>query len=85
VSGVIIREVYKSSPVAQAGLRSMVVDRRGTVTSYDVILAIGDDEVNDFDDLYRALDGRQPGDQITLHYQRDGKRQETTLQLQEID
>ena len=85
IEGVVVREVYPGSPAAAAGLRSMQVNRRGTVTVYDVIRAIGEDEIRGFDDLYQALDGREPGEVIELLYARDGREYRTSLRLQEID
>ncbi len=85
IEGVIVREVYPDSPAAQAGLLSMTVDPRGTVTSYDVIIGIGDDNIRTFDDLYQALDGRQPGETIRVRYVRGGKQFEKNMRLQEIE
>ena len=85
VDGVVIREVYPGSPAADAGLRSMQVDRRGTVSSFDVIRSIEEDEVRSYDDLYRALDGRKPGEQVEVRYQRGESEYRTRLRLQEIE
>ncbi len=85
VSGVIIREVYETSPAARAGLRGLTVDPRGTVASFDVITAIGDERIGDYDDLYQALDERRPGEQITVHYERDGRPGRASIRLTEIE
>ncbi len=85
VEGVILREVYPNSPAARAGLRSMSVDRRGTVAAYDLIVGIGEDEIRSFDDLYQALDGREPGERVELRFQRGRKQYRVELELQEID
>lgn len=85
VPGVIIREVYDGSPAASAGLRGLRVDRRGTVVSFDVITAIDDHRIQDYDDLYQALDGRHPGEEVTVHYERDGHPQRASLKLTEIE
>jgi S1-C subfamily serine protease len=85
LSGVIVREVSTEGPAGRAGLRSMRVDRRGTVLSFDVITAIDDAAIAGYDDLYQALDGREPGDRVIVHYQRDGQKLETSLRLRELD
>ena len=85
VSGVIVREVTNGSPAARAGLRVLKVDQWGTVVSFDLVTAIGEDPIENFDDLYQALDGRQPGEQVTVHYRRDGKARRTSMQLTEIE
>jgi len=85
ISGVIVREVSKGSPAARAGLRSLKLDRRGAVVSFDVIKGIGEASVENFDDLYHALDGRQPGEHVTVHYEQDGRTLRTSLRLTEIE
>ncbi len=85
VAGVILREVDAASPAGRAGLRSLQVDRRGTVLSYDVITGIDDHTVKDYDDLFQALDGRKPGEEVTVSYERQGKRHQTRVRLQELD
>ncbi len=85
VSGVIVREVYEGSPAASAGLRGLRADRRGGVVSFDLIKAIGEDRIASYDDLYQALDGRRPGEQVTVHYERDGRLQRASIRLTEIE
>ena len=85
IEGVIIREVSTGSSAARAGLRSMRVDQRGTVPSYDAIVRIADQEIRSFDDLYQALDGRKPGEVVGLRFERGGKQYQVELTLQEID
>lgn len=85
VSGVIVREVTQGSPAALAGLRGLTLDRRGTVVSFDLIKGIGDDPVETFDDLYQALDGRRPGEEITVHYEAGGLTKRATIRLTEIE
>jgi S1-C subfamily serine protease len=63
----------------------MQVDRRGTVTAYDLIVAVEGQPIGDYDDLYQALDGRKPGEEITIRLERNGKQLEVTLKLQSLD
>ena len=85
ISGVIVREVSKGSPAARAGLRSLKVDRHGSVVSFDVIKGIGEASVGNFDDLYQALDEREPGEQVTVDYEQDGRSLRTSIRLTEIE
>ncbi len=85
VQGVVIRDVQRDSPAAKAGLRSMVTDRRGNVISYDLITGVDRRSVTGYDDLYQALDGRKPGDQITVQYRRGGRDHELALVLTSLD
>jgi S1-C subfamily serine protease len=82
---VVVREVNANSPAHRAGLQSMQVDRRGTVTAYDLIVAVEGQPIGDYDDLYQALDGRKPGEEITIRLERNGKQLEVTLKLQSLD
>jgi S1-C subfamily serine protease len=66
--GVYVAEVQSGSPAARAGLRSG-----------DVILAVEGTEVRRPDDLGKLLDGRRPGETVTLRVARAG--QTVTLNL----
>ena len=85
IEGVILREVAPSSPAGRAGLRSIQVDAMGRVLSYDVVTAIDGRPVKNYDDLFQALDGRKPGEQVTVTFERGGKRYQTKVRLQELD
>lgn len=61
-SGVVVIEVQKGSPAADAGLK------RG-----DIITALGDDKVKDIATLRYALYKHSVGDSTTITYERDGK------------
>jgi len=85
VAGVIIRQVDAGSPAAGAGLRSMTVDRRGNARSFDVIVGIDANPVRSFNELYHALDGRRPGEKVSLRYRRDDREYRAAIELQELD
>ncbi len=70
--GVIIREPLPGGPASRAGLRSIEIDRRGNVYSYDVIVGINDTAIKNYDDLYQALEDRQDGETVVVHYRRRG-------------
>ena len=62
----------------------MQVDRRGNVY-LDVIVGIDDATVKSFDDLYRALDMREPGERVRLRVERDGREERFDVVLQELN
>ena len=78
VKGVVIRKVPKGSPAATAGLRSLVEPPgRGDLT-FDAIVAIGETRIENFDDLYGALETKSPGDKVDVMIERHpGKKVET--------
>jgi C-terminal processing protease CtpA/Prc len=63
-SGVLVTEIYDDSPAEAAGLEED-----------DVILAVDDKKIDDIDELVKAIQSREPGDDISLTIDRDGKEQ----------
>jgi len=84
VEGVVVAEVFPGSAAEGAGLRSIDLDRRGNVQSFDLIVGIDDVEVRSYEDLYAVLDPHQPGEQVMVKFVRDGRRQEREIELQEV-
>ena len=71
LDGVMIAYVLPGSAAEKAGLRggmnpeTLVFDRKG-----DIIVAIDDEPVGQFDDLWQKLDNRLPGDVVQVTYRR---------------
>ena len=84
IQGVIIQEVVRFGAAEKAGLRPASVDAAGRVRIGDVIVAIDDHEVHNFDDLYAALDGREAGESVTVRVRRDDKTITVRVELQEL-
>ncbi len=85
VEGVVVTEPVPGGAAARAGIRPMEIDRRGRVYNMDVIVGIDDIPVSTFDDLYRALDTKKPGERVTLHLKRNGHDAQVELTLQELE
>lgn len=68
--GVMVGNVYKGSPADQAGLEQ-----------YDVIVALGAEEIKEPQALTKALMAAEPGQSITLTVVRKAARQDVTLAL----
>ena len=87
-SGALVVQVLSGSPADTAGLRSgtrEVVFDNGLDTTIggDVIIAIEDEEINDFNDLISFLSRRGTvGEVITLTIIRDGEEQQIELTLE---
>lgn len=69
IKGVVVLQVVPGGPAARAGLTGIEQTRRG-LTLGDVLVAVGEKKVDDYDDLYNALDERKPGDRVTVRVQR---------------
>jgi S1-C subfamily serine protease len=69
IKGVIVESVAASAPAARAGLRAPRQLPTGKL-AFDVIVGIDDTEVEGFDDLFGALDGKAPGDTVKVAIRR---------------
>ena len=84
IAGVGIHEVAPGSEAARAGLRSVSADRYGRVASVDVVIALDGARIDGFAALANALDGREPGEKVTLSVLRDDEILEIEMRLQEL-
>jgi S1-C subfamily serine protease len=83
IKGVIVLSVVPGGPSAKAGLQGIARDQRG-IRLGDVIVALNDEPVQDYDDLYNTLDRFNPGDKVQVTFVRDKKRQSVEIVLVEI-
>ena len=51
----------------------------------DIIVGIGDRDIGNYDDLFQALDGRRPGEVVTVRYLRDREELSVELELQALN
>jgi S1-C subfamily serine protease len=79
--GIIVAYVDERGPAGRAGLRGITQDQFGRRYLGDIILSVGDQEVNNLDDIYQVLEKHKIGDEVSVKYQRDGKIISTKLKL----
>jgi S1-C subfamily serine protease len=84
IQGVAIMHVHDSTPAAQAGLRGMTADRYGRSMLGDIIVGIDGKPIVDLEDLYRQLDQKDVGDRVKVEIEREGKRIDVAITLQDI-
>lgn len=76
-TGALVQEVFEDSPADQAGLRgsfmSMTLDGRQVWIGGDVIVAVGEEEIESMPDLQAAIRARRPGEVVTLTILRAGE------------
>jgi S1-C subfamily serine protease len=84
IRGVVILSVVPNTPAAKAGLRGITQTRRG-IEIGDIIVAIDEHAIQDYDDLYNTLDDYSAGAEIDITVLRDRKREKVHLELIQID
>ena len=79
LKGVIIQEVVAQA-ARDAGFQGL---KRGAygIELGDIIVAVDGDSVEDYDDLYNALDQHKPGDRVVVKVQRGEKLIELKTEL----
>ena len=78
--GIIIESVDPKGPAGKAGLKGLTSDREGYYLG-DVIVSLGGNEVNNYNDIYNALDKFKAGDAIDVGFLRNGKKITTKITL----
>ncbi|HTM43351.1 MAG TPA: PDZ domain-containing protein, partial [Polyangiaceae bacterium] len=84
IEGVIVLRVQPKSPAEAAGIRGIQQDARG-ISLGDVIIGVGSENVENYDDLYNSLDRHQPGDEVEITLQREKSRVKTKVRLIAIE
>ncbi|MBI4337051.1 MAG: trypsin-like peptidase domain-containing protein [Chloroflexi bacterium] len=80
--GVYVTSVFSGSPAEQAGLQGAQVDRLGeSASGGDLITSADEQPVASVEDLVAYLNGKQPGDQVTLTVVREGEQLSLTVTL----
>jgi len=85
IKGVIITGVMRGSPAAQAGLIALRQTRDGRILLGDVLVGIDDASVENYDDLYNALERYKAGDTVMIHIRRDDAILRLPIKLTAID
>jgi S1-C subfamily serine protease len=82
VEGALVRDVYRGTGAAEAGLEGTTVDRRGQVVPGDVVQDIDGKPVKSVSDLLGRLGSYRPGETVTLTVWREGKTRKLRVRLQ---
>lgn len=85
LGGVMVLGVNEGSGAHRAGIEAAQIDMRsGAVIVGDVIVAIDGQPIKSADDVYRALDTREPGQSVTVELERERKRRSVRVELSGI-
>jgi len=82
--GIVISYVDVNGAAAKAGLKAIGQDRWGRIFLGDIILKIGGEEVNNYNDIFHVLDKRKIGDTVEVEYLRDDQVKKVKVSLGEI-
>ncbi len=85
VRGVIITGVMRGSPAAAAGLVALRQTRDGRIVLGDILVGIDENAVENYDDLYNALERYKAGDSVALKIRRGNATVSLPLTLTAID
>jgi S1-C subfamily serine protease len=86
IDGVMVGVVVANGPAHAAGLRgSMDPETLMFHGKGDIIVGIGGETIHNIEDLYRALDGRKPGEEVDIVYLREGVKSTVRLELRSLD
>lgn len=81
IKGVPILKVAHSTPAEKAGLQGVRRSQGGSAILGDIIIGLGSDVVENYDDLLSALEKHRPGDNVRVDFVRDGKVHKLNLTL----
>jgi S1-C subfamily serine protease len=82
VEGALVRDVFRGTGAAEAGLKGTSLGRGGQVVPGDVVQEIDGKPVNSVGDLLGRLGSYQPGETVTLTVWRDGNTRKLRVRLQ---
>lgn len=82
--GVLVLNVDSRGAAARAGVMPTRYDRDGNVVLGDVIIAVEGQSIKNSDDLYRALERYNVGDEVRVEVIRGGRKRTLSVRLQEV-
>lgn len=81
IQGVLVLKTKQGSPAAKAGLRGSVVNKDGSLTPGDIIVAVQGKKVTSVQGLQARLDDFKAGDAVQLSIVRENTTQDITVVL----
>jgi S1-C subfamily serine protease len=81
LEGVLVMRVDPEGPAARAGLQPTRRDLAGNVHLGDVIVGIDDEELDSTEDFFAALEEHEPGEEVMVTVERDGRRASVPITL----
>lgn len=82
IKGVVVLKVASGSSAAKAGLKGSILNRDGTLTPGDIILAVQGKQVDSTAKLLARLDDFSIGETVSLTILRNGQQLQRSIRLQ---
>jgi S1-C subfamily serine protease len=82
--GVMLKYVDPKGPAAKIGLKGITRSRLGEFFIGDIIIAIDNNAVKSYDDLFTIIDKYKIGETVKIKYIRDNKEKTATIKLVQI-
>ena len=81
IEGVPVMRVFPGLPAAEAGMRGPWKNYRGEIVLGDIIVSIDGKAIANNDDYLSFMEGKKPGDEITVTTERAGEAHAYTIRL----
>ncbi len=85
LKGLLIYNMTRGGAAHSAGLHATRLGSRGRVILGDLIIGIGDKAVTNQSDYFRILDFHSIGDTVSVQIQREGRRTQVNVTLQDLN
>ncbi len=85
INGLVIGRIVKGGPAERVGLKGVRESAGGRVELGDIITAIDGKPVATLDDLLNLLEQHKVGDRVLVEFQRDSRRQQVPMVLQQVE
>ena len=85
INGLVIGRIVRGGPAERVGLKGVRESAGGRVELGDIITAIDGKPVATVDDLLNILEQHKVGDRVLVEYQRDSRRQQVSMVLQQVE
>ena len=84
IEGAIIAEVVENGPAERSGLKGFERTSNGNVEMGDIIIGIGEEKVDNYDEVLLALEKYRVGDKVKVIFLRNNDKKETVVTLGEL-
>ena len=80
-TGALVNQVFANTGAAAAGILSTYRDEDDVIHLGDVLLVIAGRTIKSASDVQKSLDGKKPGDEVTVEVERGAKKLRLTLKV----